>query len=79
MPTVLRKDGFRFYFYSNESNELKHIHVQKGDAEGKIWLEPSIEVEYMYGFTKGELKEIAIISFEYSELFKTKWDEYFSQ
>jgi len=40
MPTILRKDGFRFYFYSNENDEPAHIHVEKGDAEGKIWLVP---------------------------------------
>ena len=40
MPTVLLKDGFRFFFYSDEGSEPAHIHVKKGDAEGKIWLEP---------------------------------------
>ena len=27
MPTILRKNGFRFFFYSNERNEPPHVHV----------------------------------------------------
>lgn len=31
MPTVLRVDGYRFFFYSNEGNEPPHIHVESGE------------------------------------------------
>ena len=44
MPTVLRSQGFRFFFYSNEGNEPMHIHVTKAEANGKIWMEPGIEI-----------------------------------
>ena len=44
MPTVLFLNGFRFFFYSNENDEPAHIHVRKGNGEGKIWLEPSIQI-----------------------------------
>jgi len=30
MPTVLRIEGFRFHFYSDEGNEPPHIHVEYG-------------------------------------------------
>jgi hypothetical protein len=40
LPTVLRMDGFRFYFFSNERNEPPHVHVRKGDGKRKFWLEP---------------------------------------
>ena len=79
MPTILRKDGFRFYFYSNENDEPAQIHVQRGDAGGKIWLMPKLELEFMYGFRDAEGTQIAIISFEYSEQFKTEWDGYFNK
>ncbi len=36
MPTVLRVDGFRFFFYSNEGNEPAHIHVQKAEKYAKF-------------------------------------------
>jgi hypothetical protein len=32
--------GWRFHFYSNEGNELVHIHAVKGGAECKYWLHP---------------------------------------
>jgi hypothetical protein len=38
MPTILLVNGFRFFFYSNESNEPTHIHVIKGNCNGKIWV-----------------------------------------
>ena len=79
MPTVLNKDGFRFFFYSDEGNEPAHIHVKKGDAEGKIWLEPKSKIAYLNGFTNAEIKQITVIVFEYLEQFKTQWYGYFSK
>jgi len=36
MPTVLRTQGFRLYFWSREPNELPHIHVDRGGAMAKV-------------------------------------------
>ena len=36
MPTLLRVEGFRFFFYSNERQEPPHVHVEKGDGEAKL-------------------------------------------
>ncbi|HEY9092474.1 MAG TPA: DUF4160 domain-containing protein [Parasphingorhabdus sp.] len=36
MPTVLRINGYRFYFYSHEPNEPPHIHVDKGSSSLKL-------------------------------------------
>lgn len=52
MPVVLRIKGYRFYFFSNENAEPKHIHVTKADANGKIWLEPIIETAYLWLYFK---------------------------
>jgi Domain of unknown function (DUF4160) len=40
MPTVLRSGGLRFFFYSLENDEPAHIHVERGDATAKYWLDP---------------------------------------
>ncbi len=61
MPRVLYFKGYEFFFYSNEGSEPMHIHVGKAEAIGKIWLEPKIEVSYMYGFSSREIKEIQTI------------------
>jgi hypothetical protein len=39
MPTILRIEGYRFYFYSHEPNEPPHVHVDRGDGTAKVWLE----------------------------------------
>jgi Domain of unknown function (DUF4160) len=79
MPTLLFINGFRFFFYSNENNEPIHVHIEKGNANGKVWLEFNIEIAYMYGFSNKEIKEIMeIIDANYSQ-FKIKWNEHFGK
>ena len=79
MPTLLLFNGLRFFFYSNENNEPIDVHITKGNANGKIWLEPSIRIEYLIGFTNAEEKDIEEIVNANFEKFKKKWDEYFSK
>ncbi|MCO5239100.1 MAG: DUF4160 domain-containing protein [Chitinophagaceae bacterium] len=79
MPTILLLNGFRFFFYSNENNELVHIHVSKGDAVGKIWLVPEINICYLHGFNSREERDIMEIVADNCEQFKKKWDEYFGK
>lgn len=54
MPTVFIINGFRFFFYSNENDEPIHVHVEKAEASGKVWLEPHIEPVYFYGISARE-------------------------
>lgn len=58
MPTVLRVNGYRFYFYASDAGEPCHIHVSKGDGIGKVWLEPDVQVQYLNYFTIREEREI---------------------
>jgi hypothetical protein len=80
MPTVLSVDGFRFFFFSDEGSEPCHIHIKKGEARGKVWLEPAYEEDYFYGFTIQEqrkIRKIIKIIKENKHLISTKWYEYF--
>jgi hypothetical protein len=77
MPRVLSIKGYEFFFYSNEGNEPMHVHVGKAGGIGKIWLEPDVEVNYMYYFTRKEKKEIMILVHEHLEFLKKSWNEYF--
>lgn len=79
MPTLLLLKGLRFFFYSNEGNEPMHVHVVKGNAEGKLWLEPSIKVVYLHGFTAAEERDILEIVQANHEPFRQKWNEYFNK
>ncbi|MGB0999552.1 MAG: DUF4160 domain-containing protein [Flavobacteriales bacterium] len=76
MPTILRADGFRFFFYSNEHLPI-HIHIEKDNKTAKFNLE-SIELVKSRGFNASELQEIRKLVNENVTLFKHKWNEYFN-
>ncbi len=76
MPTVLRLNGFRFYFFSHEPNEPPHIHVDKGSATIKVWLE-TLETAKSRGFRPHEIAGIIAMVGEHHALFVEKWHEYF--
>lgn len=76
MPTILRKYGYRFFFYSNEHIPV-HIHIEKGNKTAKFNLE-YIELIHSRKFKPQEIKEIRKFVEENKELFKNKWYEYFN-
>ena len=76
MPTIIILDGFRFFFYSNE-HLPRHIHIEKGEKTAKFNIE-FIELIKSYRFNDNELKKIKNLIEENQELFKQKWDEFFS-
>jgi len=78
MPTVLLKNGYRFYFYAGDGTEPAHVHVEKGDGEGKIWLDPVLKPGYLH-FKAQEQKKIMKIVEEHYEILKKKWDDYFGE
>jgi hypothetical protein len=45
MPEVLRVRGYRFFFFSREGHEPRHIHVEHAERYAKFWLEPIELVE----------------------------------
>ncbi len=77
MPVVLRIKGFRFFFYSDEGDEPVHIHIEKAEKRGKIWLMPEYSEEFLYGFTVSEAKNIRKIIIENFEILKSAWYEHF--
>ncbi len=79
MPAVFRVRGFRFFFYSNEGvpREPMHIHVEKGDAEAKYWLEPEIILAYNDGYDARTLRELLEIVAASQDRIKRAWDEFF--
>ena len=76
MPTVMRIGPFRFYFYSHEPNEPPHIHVDRGEATIKLWLEP-VEVAKSRGFRAHEIGGIVALVEEHQARLLEAWHEYF--
>ena len=58
MPTVKGIPGpYRFFFFSFDCNEPKHVHVQRDKFVCKFWLDP-LDLSKNYGFSPKELGEI---------------------
>lgn len=77
MPTVFKKEGYRFFFYSADFAEPKHIHVEYGDGAAKFWLAP-LQLAASYGMKAHELKKARILIQERIELVMEKWNGFFS-
>ena len=75
MPTVLKVKGYRFFFYINDHGP-PHIHIEKESKTAKFDL-TNFELLRSNRFNEKEIGEIRKLVFENSELFKSKWDEYF--
>jgi len=75
MPTILKLNGYRFFFFSNE-HIPKHIHIQKQQKYAKIDIE-SLQILDNYKFNSKELNEILKIVKENQQKFTKAWDEYF--
>lgn len=76
MPTVLRIGAFRFYFYSHEPNEPPHVHVDRGEATIKLWLDP-VEIAKSRGFRAHEIGGIVAMVEEHRSALLEAWHEYF--
>ena len=76
MPTLLNKNGFKFFFYANE-HEPMHIHVMKNDDFAKIELD-SLKVVKNFMKVK-DLKITLEIVKENRKDFIRKWNEWFDK
>jgi hypothetical protein len=54
MPTVFTKDGFRFFFYSNDHTPI-HVHVRKGEGEAVFEVGNQVVLRESVGFKTREL------------------------
>ncbi|MFH1387659.1 MAG: DUF4160 domain-containing protein [bacterium] len=77
MPTLFVINGYRFFFFSNEGNEPKHVHIEKAGKYAKFWLDPII-LAVNYGFNSPELKLIEELVENKKKEIEVKWNEYFS-
>jgi hypothetical protein len=78
MPEVLRIRGFRFFFFSREGHEFRHIHVERAEKYAKFWLEP-VELAESRRFRSHELTALRNLVEEHREQFIVAWDEHFNR
>ena len=77
-PRVFLIDGFDFFFYSKEETR-RHIHIEKGEKNAKIWLESDTEVAYNHVFTNKEIRYVLQIIQAYGRSIDEKWNEHFGK
>ena len=76
MPTVKGIPGpYRFFFFSFDCNEPKHVHIQREKLICKFWLEP-ITLSKNNGFSPKELNTIRQIIHYNGDKFLEAWDEH---
>ncbi|MDE3001256.1 MAG: DUF4160 domain-containing protein [Gemmatimonadota bacterium] len=76
MPTVRDiTSPYRFFFFSFDCNEPKHIHVQREKRICKFWLEP-ISLCRNQGFSTNELNRIRRAIRANIILILENWDEH---
>jgi hypothetical protein len=76
MPTVFTKDGYRFFFYSNDHTPI-HVHVQKGGGEAVFIVEGEVFLRESVGLKTKQLSKAEDLAESHKELIIQKWHEYF--
>ena len=76
LPTVLRAGPYRFFFYSADRDEPPHVHVEREEANAKLWLEP-VRIDSSRGFGRTEIGRIQRLAEEHAAFLLRSWYEYF--
>jgi len=76
MPTILRIDGHRFFFYSRETNEPPHVHIQTAEKSAKFWLNP-VALARSVGYNQREINRLHELVEQHHVTFQEKWNEHF--
>jgi hypothetical protein len=77
MPKVFEKDGYKFFFYSNEHRPI-HVHVRYGGGEAVFDVEHRVELRESQGLKVRELAKAEELASEHRELIIQKWHEHIS-
>ena len=77
MPPILRDNGYRFFFFSDE-HLPKHIHIEKGDSYIRIELE-NFQITHRYKVPQKEIKKIIKIVKQKQQILLGAWDEHFKK
>ena len=76
MPTALRTGPYRFYFYSYDCAEPRHMHVDREKMSAKFWLDPVVSLAENRGFNRKELRIIEETAIENLERLRNEWDAF---
>ena len=75
MPTIFIRNGFRFFFYSNEHRPIR-VHVRKGGGEAVFDVEEEVVLRESVGLKTRELKDAEDLAAEHQQLIIQAWYEH---
>ncbi|GMT49436.1 MAG: hypothetical protein IEMM0008_0975 [bacterium] len=78
MPEILRKHGWKVFFYSNERNEPIHVHCVKAEKICKYWLDIEnydIQEASSYKMNPKDRREVRKIIFENFDYIMSEWNK----
>ncbi|RMG51188.1 MAG: DUF4160 domain-containing protein [Gammaproteobacteria bacterium] len=75
MPTLARTGPYRFFIYSNETEEPPHVHVQRERFLAKFWLNP-VSIASPGRFAAHELNAIQRLIEARRDLLLEAWHEH---
>lgn len=79
MPSIRGIPGpYRFFFYSFDCNEPRHVHAEREDATCKFWLEP-LMLASSFGFSPRELNRIRGTIQAHQQKILEAWNEHCGQ
>ena len=78
MPTVLRSGPYRFHFYSSDTQEPPHVHVERDENTAKFWLSP-VRLQSSGGFRPVEVRRIQRLVEQHRDALLRSWDAYFNE
>lgn len=76
MPTVLRIGSTRFFFFSNETLEPPHVHVERAGRVAKFWLKP-VSLAKSGRLPVHELRRVERLVALHRAAFLRAWHEHF--
>ena len=80
MPTVLRADGFWFFFYANEGNEPANIHVRKaqGGRRSEVLAHAGRSLAWVRGLNPATITVLLALVRANRIFLLEKWNEFFA-
>lgn len=76
MPTVLRVQAYRFFFYAGDRDEPEHVHIEREDSIAKFWLDP-VRLQSSGGLPRVEIARLEKLVEEHRSELMEAWNDYF--
>lgn len=77
MPTVLRFQSYRLFFFSNDGDAPPHVHVERDGLTAKFWILP-VRLARSRGFAGVEINRLRDIVSLYEARIEEAWHEHFN-